>query len=295
MTGFLGSTIIEVAMGITFVYLFLALLCSTVNEWIATLLDARASNLRGAIQELLNDQTIAPGKDFLDAFNAHPLITGLMEKRRHPSYIPSRAFALAVMDISTPNVHGSVNFDALEDGIKNLPPGDVRTALLAVLQNAQGDLNRAQRNIEGWFDDAMERASGWYRRRTQVWIIFLAAAVTLAINADTINIAKSLWTSPTLRGSIVAQAGARAPNAGDIDKLGQLMGWTSDVATGTDPWIWLMRILGWILTTVAVSMGAPFWFEVLNKFVNLRNAGPSPSESPKSPEKPIAPPADKLA
>src|SRR5579863_3936653 len=266
MTGFLGSTILEVAIGITFVYLLLAMLCSTVNEWIASLLHARANNLHVAIRELLNDQTISSGKDFLQAFYSHPVITGLMKDRRAPSYIPSRSFALAVMDIAVPNVEGSTTFTDLENGIKGLPPGDVRTSLLALIQNAQGSLNQAQLNIEGWFNDAMDRASGWYRRRTQLWTILIAVTITLAINADSLNIARGLWTAPAVRDAITAQARAGAAlntdrlSADQIDKLGQLMGWTGMLAT--DPWAWISRIAGWIITIVAVSMGAPFWFDV---------------------------------
>ena len=293
MTGFLGSTILEVAMGITFVYLVMAILCSTVNEWISGLLNARATNLEAAIRGLLNDQTIAQGKDFLAAFYAHPIITGLMKDSRHPAYIPSRAFALTVMDLATGHVEGAIAYADLQNGIKNLPPGDVRTGLLALLQNSQNDLVQAQRNIEGWFDDAMDRASGWYKRRTLVWTVLIAAAVTLLINADTIYIAKNLWTSPTARGALIEKAKAGSASAADLDQLGQLLGWSSALAMR--PADWLLRILGWALTIVAVSMGAPFWFDVLNKFVNLRNAGKSPSESSKTPDKPIAPPADKLA
>ena len=202
-----------------------------------------------------------------------------MKGGRHPSYIPSRSFALAVMDIAVPNVEGSTTFADLENGIKGLPPGDVRTSLLALIQNAQGSLNRAQLNIEGWFNDAMDRASGWYRRRTQVWTILIAVTITLAINADSLKIARGLWTDPAVRDAITAQARAGGPLNTDqiVDKLGQLMGWTGMFTA--DPWVWITRIAGWIITIVAVSMGAPFWFDVLNKFVNLRNAGKPPDES----------------
>ncbi len=30
--------------------------------------------------------------------------------------------------------------------------------------------------------------------------------------------------------------------------------------------------LGWILTAVAISMGAPFWFDMLNKVVAVRSS-----------------------
>jgi hypothetical protein len=36
--------------------------------------------------------------------------------------------------------------------------------------------------------------------------------------------------------------------------------------------------VGWILTAVAASLGAPFWFDTLNKFMNVRSVGASPDE-----------------
>jgi hypothetical protein len=45
--------------------------------------------------------------------------------------------------------------------------------------------------------------------------------------------------------------------------------------------------VGWALTTVAVSLGAPFWFDTLNRFMNLRSSGKSPDEDPKGAEKKI--------
>lgn len=43
------------------------------------------------------------------------------------------------------------------------------------------------------------------------------------------------------------------------------------------PWL-LMHLLGWTLSVFAISLGAPFWFDTLNRFMNLRNAGRAPDE-----------------
>ena len=39
------------------------------------------------------------------------------------------------------------------------------------------------------------------------------------------------------------------------------------------------HLLGWIVTVLAISLGAPFWFDVLNKIMNLRNAGRATDEA----------------
>jgi len=40
----------------------------------------------------------------------------------------------------------------------------------------------------------------------------------------------------------------------------------------------LTKLLGWIVTALAVSLGAPFWFDLLRKLVNIRNAGQKPKQ-----------------
>ena len=307
MNGLFNSTILDVAIGLVFVYLLLAVICSAINEWIASWFNLRAKNLKSAIMQLLDGQpSTAEGQDvtwFLKKFYDHPLIAGMSNQSKtgdaaHPSYLPSRAFASVVMDLVTPDQSGSINFQELEKGIQNLPEGDVRKALLAVIQNADRDLTRAQKNIETWFDDTMERMGGWYKRKIQVITISIAIALVVAANADTIRMSYILWRNPTQRAQMVEVAKARKDankdlNNEELKDLDNLLGWESQSKTAPEPtdcWqLWARRLLGWFLTVVAVSLGAPFWFDLLNKIVNLRDTGNKPKTSADHPHPPPAP------
>ena len=80
-----------------------------------------------------------------------------------------------------------------------------------------------------------------------------------------------------------------------MDLLGQTLGWRDNVFYDAnrkrwDSRIWLERIIGWLLTLLAISLGARFWFDILNKIVNIRFAGKSPVEGSKGPEKPSTKP-----
>src|ERR671914_748717 len=98
-----GSSILEVAIGLVFVYLLLSLVCTTANELIAALTTWRAINLEQGIRNLLNDPS---GNALAKVFYEHPLIKGLYrDEKRKPSYIPSRTFALTLMDIALPADH----------------------------------------------------------------------------------------------------------------------------------------------------------------------------------------------
>lgn len=302
MNGLFGSAILDTAVGLVFIYLLLAVFCTTVNEWISGIFSSRAKYLEQGIKQLLRDPSGAA--NLLQSFYAHPVIASLMDGQSHPSYIPARSFSRVIMDLVTPTVSGTLDFKALEDGINNLPPGRVKTTLLALIQDAGKDLPTAQKNIEAWYDDAMERVSGWFKRHTQVVTVAVALLVTVATNADTLYMAQRLWADPGMRSKLVEQASAQAktlnpnsatpPTAAEISTeesqlVGSVIGWRH---FPSDTGSWLQAILGWIITTVAVSLGAPFWFDALNKFMNIRNSGKSPNEEAKIPEKPTMPPVN---
>jgi len=315
MGGLFNSSVLDVAIGLACVYLLLAIVCTTVNEWIGGLFKVRAKMLEKAIGQLLDQQSLrfaspplssppagSPGDptvEFLADFYKHPLVAGMMRDNAHPSYLPARTFADVVMDLATVRTQGSITFQNLEDGIKDLPDGDVKTALLTLLQTTEGKLENARKAIENWFDDTMDRVSGWYKRRTQIWTILIAVGITALTNADSIHIGRRLWSDPVVRSAIVEDAKARAQktqgaeasstdgsplSAGERSLLGEIVGW-QDVKQHNSTADWLERILGWAITAVAISLGAPFWFDLLNKIMNIRNAGKSPDEAAKKPEK----------
>ena len=44
------------------------------------------------------------------------------------------------------------------------------------------------------------------------------------------------------------------------------------------------HLLGWLITALAATLGAPFWFDTLNRFISIRSAGKAPEEKPKPPK-----------
>jgi hypothetical protein len=288
--GLFNSTILDVIIGLIFVYLLLSIMCTAANEWAAALTRRRGETLRKGIAQLLSgqqvkvDPTAAGGPtSLLDEFYDHPLIKSMMHDQNHPTYLSPRNFSATLTDIITGEQAGRLAFNNLLEAVNALPDGEVRKSLLALLRRSDEDLDTARTAIEGWFNDAMDRVSGWYKRRTQVWTIVIAAALTLIANADTIQITRKLWTDPVLRAAVVEEAKVRAQkprptvsveykdeddptnptvtrNEGNqvSDKerelLGQLIGWHSD---------WRQNLswrtpFGWLLTILAISMGAPF-------------------------------------
>lgn len=317
--GIFNSTVLDVIIGLVFVYLLLSILCTAANEWVAALTKRRGEMLRRGIQQLLENQPTRSSGDagaFVQEFYRHPLVTSTIHDGNHPAYLSPRNFSAVVTDLTTAAKPGTISFEDLEAGAKDLPDGNVKKSLLALVQHSDNRLDAAQSAIEGWFSDAMDRVSGWYKRRTQLWTIIIATALTVVANADTTHIAQRLWTDPVLRSAVVEEAKVRSQkprptisveyeneddptsptvtrnegnqiSGNERELLGQLLGWRGTLKdNGLKDW--LERVLGWFLTVLALSMGAPFWFDLLNKFMNVRFAGKSPDEAAKGPEKPDA-------
>jgi hypothetical protein len=187
-------------------------------------------------------------------------------------------------------------------------------------------------NLESWFNDAMDRLSGDYKRNAQLVAFIIGSILALTFNVDTIHVATSLWREPILRQTIIAQVenytSAAAPVDGmipaplesipvletQLEALTIPFGWTTvPFDTGgrqctllpfqkgkvwgipsqddkgqaickildnlpIDFYGWLVKILGMLITGAAAAQGAPFWFDLLKKLVNVRSTGINPAE-----------------
>jgi hypothetical protein len=229
--------------------------------------------------------------------------------------------------------------------IQQIPDGKLKTALATLLQQSEGNLDKFKTAIENWFNDAMDRVSGWYKRHTQWVQIIMGVALTFAINLDSVSIVRALskdnsgllkatvaaaekftehtpvtvnpsgspQPSPTpASGNSEQSAGATpANNTNPAETLHLLdaefsslmlpIGWNSGPpAASTNnsdfrqwpgwPWgspgplQWLVdwkdiishHLIGWLLTVIAVSLGAPFWFDLLSKVISIRASGNPP-------------------
>jgi hypothetical protein len=314
-----GSEILDVAIGVIFVFLLVSLICSAVREGIEAWMKSRATHLEQGIRELLHDPH-ATG--LARALYEHPMVsvlyhdtytptdtikfwtTALTRGRNLPSYIPSRNFAVALMDMavrgpvvdaaSSDASAGAMSVDELRNNIASLGNPAVQRVLLTALDTAQGDLEKVQKNIEAWYDASMDRVSGWYKRSTQVILFFIGMGVAIALNINTLTIADYLYRDKAARDALVAQAQGAVANPlaaqGTYEQVQTKLlslklpiGWQQGFRAslpqkrdlngvprqGTIDWIQL--ITGLLISAFAATVGAPFWFDLLNKVMVIRS------------------------
>jgi len=313
------GTTIDTAIGLVLVFLLFAILVSTATEVISSVLGLRARALENAIAKLVEDpQTISFAERLWGMFGAHRRTAAADKAPRtlsyediynhalvagasgndHPSYVPGANFAAALVQVLGV-IGGGTALADVQAGITALPAGDLKTALQTLITQAGTDLDKLRTGIASWFDSAMDRLSGQYKRFTQIITFIVALALAMIFDVDAVHVARTLYAEPALRGTLVAaaekqvQAGAPAEpssNAALDNALVDYRSAASDLVTvapvGWPPppyvWAWdafFAGLLGWFLTAIAAMLGAPYWFGILSTLINVRNAGPKPTSS----------------
>jgi len=287
--------IVELAIGLVFAYALLSILCSIINEWIASLASLRSKNLKASLKHLLADPNMSSLAK--DVWN-HPLIKDSSDAKVGPAYIASNTFARVLIDIldekSGLKAKIAKNKNDLEAAIKkaNLPV-NIATVMKSLIDDTDTSIKDFQANVSVWFDNAMDRFSGVYKRWLQITSLGIAFLLAAGLNVDTLVIAQTLWKNPALRSQIADEVAVAVEMCREKEGLEDCsilkdvnstrnrlemlpVGWKGAGSVFSDPVAFFFKIIGLVFTTLAVSLGAPFWFDVLNKLNSIRSTGTKP-------------------
>jgi hypothetical protein len=304
----LGSQVLEVIIGIVFFYLLMSLGFTALNELIAMFMQKRPTKLKEGIIQLLQSP------EHVNKLYDHPLIKGLSRDGKIPSYIPSRTFALTLLSVIN---EAEMKYEIIVDKLRN-SNDNVKRQLLPLFESAQGNIDTAISNIENWYNNTMDRVSGWYKRWIMLVTVISASIICVLLNADTIMIAKMLWNDSSLRSSIGTASEqflkSYTPSTTNVSTESLVnslslsyqqihqnqfpIGWSKVHSTNASiagieqlraipfppktegSYLWgeflmiiLYKICGIAFTVLAITIGAPFWFDALGNIVKLRASG----------------------
>ena len=369
----------EVAAGLIFVYLFISIIITVGHEAVESVLKRRSRNLEKGITELLCDPgpIVGMGRkssekhrrfDILQSFYDHPLIASqyrgnytiaskrsLFHGNKLPSYISGDHFAYVVLDLLAArggaSMPGALASEQILNAANTLEHARLAKMVKFAINSSGGDLSKAREFLETWYNSAMDRVSGWYRRDTQSNIFWFSLLACIALNINTVVIADTLYRNPSLRRVIEAEAvststtppkalaqsisnpetkgpeqvvdfvdvnahntelGHAVDHHNQLMQLGLPLGWNERTlgvmssisspplshnqtisiaipnlrvgsisltegpyAFETQTFYRLMSALsifmGWAMTAFAITLGAPFWFDILSKFMMVRS------------------------
>lgn len=201
------------------------------------------------------------------------------------------------------------------DGILNALPkdGKLERILNQLKEEADDRVEDFKGKVDFWFDEVMSRSAGWYKRHLQIVTLLIGFGIAGFLNADTFRIYHHLSTNTDARQHVAELAADFVKNNEELPEINGLnakkiqgelhsmltedvgklrnplgLGWEFETINGVtivkgddinDPvGSWALRILGWLVTALAISMGAPFWFDILKRVVNIKGAGTNANE-----------------
>jgi hypothetical protein len=316
----MSSHYLDVAIGLSYTFLAVSLLCSATREAIASLFQTRAKVLLDGVLTMLHESAgrkrvrgIVPslqrllrmdrgfrldqlGSDSLTReVMSHPLIIGMAQKGRMPSYIPSAIFARAFVSTLTTK-YGKAQTAALL--LAKVGNDGLSRTLLAVMGEGPDNIAALEAGVRIWYDTVMERTSGWYKRRSQLVLFCVGLFYACAMNIDALQLSQRLWDDSAVTAVLVQKATDAKPAvatpdatptaqaaqaAKDLKEVRTLpIGWPSsrfESAGGKGFAAGLVfALIGWILTAFASSLGAPFWFDGIGWLLALRGSGAKPPD-----------------
>jgi ElaB/YqjD/DUF883 family membrane-anchored ribosome-binding protein len=297
--------LLQVVIGIVFMLLLLSLLATTIMELISSIFALRGKNLETALCHMLSSADKDGG--IYQEFKNNPLYKQLCQrygapkdaKLRPPSYLNPDTFHSIVMAV----VLNGEDKEKLQEKINQLPDEDLKKVLQQLLNDADYELDHFKEKVNQWFNDVMDRASGWFKRHTQQLVVGIGMVIAVGLNADTLAIYQRLEADPVATQQLVTMAEQYVStndslniqsNAETREQVAQVntlvtdqlaharsplgLGWYPDELKKLKPVDWGLKILGWLITALAISLGAPFWFDVLKRLVNIRSSGNAPSK-----------------
>jgi hypothetical protein len=269
------STILDFAIGMVLIYYVLSLIVSYITSEISKFTELRAQDLERVLRRRIQDPAT------FDKFMTHPMIKNLQPIRVNllgqewvakVNDIPATTFSATVMDILVPTTSDQDKMAQLRDAVQGLPEGEVKSTLTTMVSSTATDIQAARAEVEKWYDDVMQGVTQLYTQHARRIAIICALIVSVAVDADSLTIAKQLWNQPTLRAAATAKAEdfvKQSPDAnvaGYVSELQELkipILWTMPLPT--DWWGLVQKVFGWAITWLAIAQGSSFWYDVLRK------------------------------
>ena len=283
------SQVLEVAIGLMFIYYVLGSLVSLMTQLINEAFETRGKSLERHLMKIVGNNQVG---DFvkipqLDALrpirykNIFSFLTAKTEPKKLEK-VPVSTLVDAYFDFAGLTANTEISTDGLKNVLMALPPSEGKTAIIKWVDQGVTNIEDLRKRTTAYFSGLMSQAAATFKSNARSFVIVLSILLTLLLGTDSIQLIQRLWTNASLRALTVAKAEmivqTEGVDASPDDLLKQLdeldiirIGWwttelpASDSSAGQWLSFILLKILGLGLTVVAVSQGSSFWYDLLKR------------------------------
>jgi hypothetical protein len=302
------TNLVDVAVGLTLVYLGASLFVTITNEYIAQVLNRRGRQLAGDLQALIDDtktvERLKTSPALRPFFERGPKLFGQGAKPN--SYVDPHVLARLLIGGLRVGQQEVSKMSEIIAAIDSLADSKLKAQLQTLSRSVSDNVDEFVKSVAAWADRSLSMLGEVYKSRTQVISFIVGLGVAVAFNVDTLAVTEHLYrdkearnataeaavqlvqsTSSTTYEKCMAMSDAERrtqPSCAGLVSLadglrhrdnafGKLpIGWPSRGLDGpgvVGPWV--TRPVGWLLSALAISLGAAFWFDFLSRLVNVRH------------------------
>ena len=299
------SQVLSVILALAVIYYVLGLIVSTITKLVLEAFDTRGKSLEAFLKKNLLGIAGAGRGDVLERLKQMPQVSSLKPVRyakrfglpvgfllgkteiiKYVERIPPKNLVDALFDLSGTfeDVKEKANaiLGQLPDNLPG-PDGPIpfvqKQQLQAFVDGGITDLQELRFRMETWFSGLMDQAAQEFKAQARIWVIFLSLFVTFLLGVDSIDLAQKYWKNAALSATADAQAtlilgASNDQNLSDADTqklISQLeemkainYDWYKKPEDAPANWL-LLKIIGLMITTFAVSQGASFWYDLIRR------------------------------
>ncbi len=295
------SAWIDVAIGLSVIFLGTSLFVTIINEYVAQILDLRGNALRTALVRLIDDEAMVM------ALSRSPALRPFFDDKAKSGTLPSYADPQLLARLLVGTLHaGSTDTNPLNrvtDSIAKMTDSSLKSQLLALTATAGSSMDELIKATSDWADKSLTVLGERYKRNLRTISFFIGLGVAVLFNIDTLFLTDHLYRNKESRDATVALAlkvtektdkevfdaclalpvdkRKEDPRCAELLRLVDHFKEQSESGSKLpigwkDPAFRWTSLPGWVLTALALSLGAPFWFDLLNKVVNIRHGIANP-------------------
>jgi len=296
------SQVLNVALALAVIYYVLGLVVSTITKLTLEAFETRGRVFEDFLKRHLLGMLDDGKSELLDRLKASPQVNALKPVRYSPAIIgfftgntkisevvervPTKNLVDAMFDLSGAMAEGNEKVKAVINLLPDQLPGlggpvdfALKKELLKLAEQGYGDLDGLHEKLETWISGLMDQSAQVFKAQARRIVILLSLVVTALFGVDSIELAQNYWKNAAIAATADAQAALilQATDEQNIDnaKIEELAAQLEEMQAIDYQWYvkpedagnnWLlMKVLGLLVTALAVSQGSSFWYDLIKR------------------------------